>query len=93
VTVRDYTQDRVFLSQPQLQARWGKVDKTIQRWAQQDDFPPTFKFNGRNHWRLSDIEAWEIRQIASRGNRGGTERPRLEVSGTVQYKTGHREKV
>jgi predicted DNA-binding transcriptional regulator AlpA len=53
-----------FLTGPQVQARYQKSHVTIWRWMNDAalGFPRPMRINGMNHFRLSELEAWEATQ-------------------------------
>jgi predicted DNA-binding transcriptional regulator AlpA len=55
---------QIFLTGPQVQRRYQKSHVTIWRWTRDlaPAFPQPIQINGRNYWRLADLEAWEAAQ-------------------------------
>lgn len=53
---------RLLNSQEARQFLGGISPVTLYRRQQQPDFPPPLKIQGRNYWRLRDLEAWIDRQ-------------------------------
>jgi predicted DNA-binding transcriptional regulator AlpA len=55
---------QTFLTGPQVQRRYQKSHVTIWRWVRDPalNFPRPIQINGRNYWRLADLEAWEAAQ-------------------------------
>ena len=51
----------------QLRGLIPASDMTIWRWEQTDQFPLHLTINGRNYWRLDEIEEWLDRRSAQRG--------------------------
>jgi predicted DNA-binding transcriptional regulator AlpA len=60
---------KIFLTGPQVQARFQKSHVTIWRWIRDAElgFPQPIKINRLNYWRLSDLEAWEAAQAEQGG--------------------------
>ena len=58
-------QSPTYLTGPQVQARYQKSHVTLWRWAKSKSmgFPSPIKLNGFNHWKLSELEAWEAAQV------------------------------
>jgi predicted DNA-binding transcriptional regulator AlpA len=57
---------QTFLTGPQVQRRYQKSHVTIWRWMRDPalGFPEPIRINGRNLWRLVDLEAWESAQAS-----------------------------
>lgn len=55
------SQDKQFLTKPNLARRWQKTSRTIDRWLENpaEGFPVPVIIGGRKHWDLDDIEAFE----------------------------------
>lgn len=51
----------VFIPAAKMAERYGVTTMTIWRWRQKKElgFPEPISINGRNMWRLSDLEKWE----------------------------------
>ena len=51
----------VYLTGPQLRARYSVSEMTVHRWMRDPNikFPKPMKVNSRNFWKLADIEHWE----------------------------------
>ena len=51
----------VFLTGPQVRARYGVTDMTVHRWLKNADlgFPRPTYINRRRYWREADLVAWE----------------------------------
>jgi len=59
--------DCLYLTSLQVRARYGGVsDMALWRWLRNPKlgFPRPIKINGRNYWRLDELEAWERRNRA-----------------------------
>ncbi|MGJ8588801.1 MAG: helix-turn-helix transcriptional regulator [Yoonia sp.] len=56
--------NQIFVTGPQVQARYQKSHVTIWRWMNDAklDFPKPIQINRLNYWRLSDLEKWEAAQ-------------------------------
>jgi prophage regulatory protein len=54
------------LNRRQLRALIPASDMTIWRWQRANLFPLPISINGRNYWRLDEIEAWLRDRAASR---------------------------
>lgn len=54
-------QNRIFVSDAQLAARFGTSRQTVWGWARNDPtFPKPIKLSpGCTRWKLAEIEAWE----------------------------------
>jgi predicted DNA-binding transcriptional regulator AlpA len=59
------TDDKAFLSGPQVRERYSITDVSLWRWCSHADyahlgFPqPAMRINRRRFWRLSDLVDWE----------------------------------
>lgn len=55
---------QMFLTGPQVQARYHKSHVSIWRWVNDNSlgFPKPIKINRLNYWKLSELEAWEEAQ-------------------------------
>lgn len=51
------------LNERELADRWGLSPRTLQRWRVEGRGPSYLKLGGRISYRLSDIEAYEERQL------------------------------
>ena len=54
------------LNRRQLRALIPASDMTIWRWQRANLFPVPISINGRNYWRLDEIEAWLRDRAANR---------------------------
>ena len=53
----------VYLASNQVCRRYGISQVTLWSWQKAGKFPPrALQVNGRNYWRIADIEAFEARQ-------------------------------
>lgn len=61
--------EKTFLTGPQVQSRYQRSHVTLWRWYHDVDlgFPKPIQINGRNYWRLSDLEAWETAHATVQG--------------------------
>ena len=61
------TENKTFLTGPQVQERYQKSHVSIWRWGKNEalGFPEPIKINRLNYWRLSDLEAWESARVAT----------------------------
>lgn len=59
-----YEQKQIFLTGPQVQARYQKSHVTIWRWVRDPTlgFPQPTQINRLNYWRLNDLQDWEASQ-------------------------------
>ena len=49
-----------FLTSTQVRERYGNLSKmSLHRWIAGGKFPKPYPFNGRNYWKLADLEAYE----------------------------------
>ena len=56
----------IYLSDRDLATRYGASRATIWRWVPNRGFPKPIRFSpGCTRWKLSDVEAWESRQMRS----------------------------
>ena len=60
-----------FVSQRQLELRWGLSGRTIERWRAEKYGPAWYVLGGAIRYRLDDIEAFEAGQ--RRGSNAGTQ--------------------
>lgn len=52
-----------FLSVKQIAARYSTSTASVWRWVREGQFPKPVKLSpGCTRWRLSDVEAWEVKQ-------------------------------
>jgi predicted DNA-binding transcriptional regulator AlpA len=58
------TQDR-WISRRELADRYGLPVKTPAEWASKGTGPPYAKFGRHVRYRLSDVIAWEAKQLAA----------------------------
>ena len=54
-----------YLTAPQLDRRYNKCRKTIDRWIEQGILPRPVVINGRWHWLRSELEQHERERIAA----------------------------
>lgn len=55
-----------FIGSPKVRNRYDDIsDVTLESWIRDPaiDFPAPLTVNGRRYWRVSDLEAWERRNI------------------------------
>jgi predicted DNA-binding transcriptional regulator AlpA len=55
------------LNQLQVARRWGISERTLERWRWLRQGPPFLKIGGHVAYRLSDIEAYEQRNVHAAG--------------------------
>ena len=57
---------QIFLTGPQVLARYNISHVTRWRWTQDEDlaFPQPMRINRLLYWKLSDLEQWEAAQAA-----------------------------
>jgi predicted DNA-binding transcriptional regulator AlpA len=59
------TDNSTFLTIGKTARRYGRCNRTIDRWLKDDpQFPHPVEICGRRYWRLDDLQAWE-RALAS----------------------------
>jgi len=56
------TKQALFLSDKDVAARYSVHRASIWRWVKTGNLPAPIKLNGSTRWKLSDIEAWEVKQ-------------------------------
>jgi len=62
------TPQQIFLTGPQVQARYQRSHVSIWRWVRDPalGFRQPLQINRLNYWRLADLEAWEAaRRVAT----------------------------
>jgi prophage regulatory protein len=52
-----------YFSDKALAERYEVSRATIWRWCKEDNLPKPKKLNGSTRWLLSDLEAWEQREV------------------------------
>jgi predicted DNA-binding transcriptional regulator AlpA len=52
----------VFLNSREIRHRYGVTDMGLWRWIKEEKFPVPMTIGDRRYWKLSDIQAFEIRQ-------------------------------
>jgi|VirMetMinimDraft_7_1064189.scaffolds.fasta_scaffold127311_2 prophage regulatory protein len=52
-----------YLSDKALSQRYSIARSTVWRWSQEGKLPKPKKLNGSTRWLLSDLEAWEQREV------------------------------
>jgi predicted DNA-binding transcriptional regulator AlpA len=65
-TMMNETFDDRWISRRELADRYGLPVKTPADWASKGTGPPYAKFGRHVRYRLSDVVAWEIQQLAYR---------------------------
>lgn len=55
--------EQIWLSRKQVAGRWNLPEKTLAEWATNRTGPPYGRFGRHVRYRLSDVVAWEERQI------------------------------
>jgi predicted DNA-binding transcriptional regulator AlpA len=56
--------DEVFLNSNQIRQRYGVTEMGLWRWMKEEKFPTPMTIGNRRYWKLSDIQAFEIRQTS-----------------------------
>lgn len=62
-TMNEDSEDR-WISRRELADRYGVPIKTPAEWASKGTGPPYAKFGRHVRYRLSDVVAWELKQLA-----------------------------
>jgi predicted DNA-binding transcriptional regulator AlpA len=60
-------EEEVFLGSARVRRRYGNIsDMTLWRWVHKEEvgFPKPMIVNGRQLWKIAEIEAWERRAAA-----------------------------
>jgi prophage regulatory protein len=53
----------LYLSDKALSQRYSIARSSVWRWAHEGKLPQPKKLNGSTRWLLSDIEAWERKEV------------------------------
>jgi predicted DNA-binding transcriptional regulator AlpA len=60
--------DEVHLTSAKVKARYGISDMSLHRWLNDESvgFPKPLGIGKRRYWRLSDLQAFEIRSVGKK---------------------------